>query len=336
VSNANQPPPHEPEPVEVQLAEDLPRRRLALGPVGHWVLRAVPFVLLPAAGWVLWREFHKLSLESVLGAMAGWGVAAILAAVALAAASFLLMGVIEWVGLRWSGARVPWTSALAGSFLANAIAHAIGANLLVAGAIRARLYDRYGVSLTQVAATTLFGGVSFAVGLGALSGIGLLAAPPADIAATAMPLHVARGLGAVLLTGALGYVVLCAVRRRPLRAFGRSLRLPTVRDAIAQVVIGVVDNGIAAAIIWNLLPAHTLGYFTFVGAYAVACVAGLLSNIPGGAGVFESAVATLLPSVAAPQLAAAFLGYRLAYYILPLVIAAIALAADTLRRGRAP
>jgi uncharacterized membrane protein YbhN (UPF0104 family) len=285
---------------------------------------------------VLWREFHKLSLTSVLDAMSGWGLGAILGAIGLAAASFLLMGVIEWLGLRWSGARVPWAFAVAGSFLANAIAHAIGANLLVAGAIRARLYDRYGVSLTQVAATTLFGGMSFAVGLGALSGIGLLAAAPEDIAATAMPLHVARALGAVLLTGALGYVVLCAARRRPLRAFGRSLRLPSVRDAMAQVVIGVIDNGIAAAIIWTLLPRHTLSYLTFVGAYAIACVAGLISNVPAGAGVFESAVATLLPGVAAPALAAAFLGYRLAYYILPLVIAAIALAVDTLRRRKAP
>jgi uncharacterized membrane protein YbhN (UPF0104 family) len=33
-------------------------------------------------------------------------------------------------------------------------------------------------------------------------------------------------------------------------------------------------------------------------------------------------------------LAAAFLGYRLAYYILPLVVAALALAGETVRAAR--
>jgi uncharacterized membrane protein YbhN (UPF0104 family) len=72
----------------------------------------------------------------------------------------------------------------------------------------------------------------------------------------------------------------------------------------------------------------------FVGAYAVACIVGLVSSVPGGAGVFESAMAALLPGVAPAALAAAFLGYRLAYYLLPLMLAALVLAADMLRTRR--
>jgi uncharacterized membrane protein YbhN (UPF0104 family) len=218
---------------------------------------------------------------------------------------------------------------MAGSFLANAIAHAIGANLLVSGAVRARLYDRYGVGLTQVAATTLFGGMSFAVGIGALGGGGLLLATPAELAATAIPLGLARGAGGAMVAASLGWIVLCAARRRPLTLFRRSLTLPSAKDAVLQLVIGVLDNGIAAAIIWILLPPASTSYASFVGAYAVACVAGLLSSVPGGAGVFEGALSALLPQASAAPLAAAFLGYRLAYYLLPLALAALALAADT-------
>jgi uncharacterized membrane protein YbhN (UPF0104 family) len=79
-----------------------------------------------------------------------------------------------------------------------------------------------------------------------------------------------------------------------------------------------------------------VSYLTFVGAYAVAAVAGLISTVPGGAGVFEGTLSTLLSNVDAAHLAAAFLGYRLAYYVLPLVIAALALAGDTLRQARKP
>jgi uncharacterized membrane protein YbhN (UPF0104 family) len=297
--------------------------------------RILPFLLLAAAGWVLWREFHHLSLTEVVGAMSAWGRGAIATAIGLAVASFLLMGVIEWVGLRWTGARLPLGVALWGAFLANAIAHSIGANLLVSGAIRARVYERHGVRLSQVAATTLFAGMSFAVGLAALSGGGLLAASTADLAATAIPAGAARVLGAALLGAALGYVVLCALRRRPIAAFGRSLTLPTLGDAIAQLTVGVADNAIAAAIVWILLPQGGVSYPGFVGAYAVACVAGLVSSVPGGAGVFESALATLLPHIGSAALAAAFLGYRLSYYLLPLTLGALALAAETLRRPTA-
>ena len=266
--------------------------------------------------------------------MEAWGHGAVIAAIGLACVSFFLMGVVEWLGLRWTGAKLPWGVAIAGSFLANAIAHSIGANLLVSGAVRARLYDRYNVNLTQVAATTLFGGMSFAVGLAALSGAGLLLAGPAEIEATAIPLPVARALGAALVVAALGYVAVCALRRAPLTAFGHSMVLPSAADALGQLVIGVLDNGIAAAIIWILLPHGEVGYFSFIGAYAVACVAGLASTVPAGAGVFESALAALLPEVDAASLAAAFLGYRLTYYLLPLVIASLALAGETVRRAR--
>jgi uncharacterized membrane protein YbhN (UPF0104 family) len=282
----------------------------------------------------LWREFHKLSFEAVAHAIAGWGATEVALALALSAASFMLMAVIEWVGLRWTGARISLGPVLLGSFLANAIAHAIGANLLISGAIRARTYERYGVTLTQVAGTTVFAAASFGVGLAALSGGGLLLASQAELDATAITLPVARTLGAALVTGALGYIVLCALMRRPFTVFRRSITLPDVWDAIAQLVLGVVDNAIAAAILWILLPAHGPSYVTFVGAYAVACIAGLISSVPGGAGVFESTMAALLPSVEVAALAAAFLGYRLTFYILPLMIAALVLAVDAFRHRK--
>lgn len=295
------------------------------------ILRIMPIALLAIAAWVLWREFHHLSLEAVGHAIAGWGATAIGLALVFSAASFVLMAVIEWLGLRWTGARVPLGAVALGSYLANAIAHAIGANLIVSGAIRARTYSRHGAGLGQVAGATVFAAASFGVGLAALSGGGLLLASSAELDATAITPPVARALGAALVAGSLGYVGLCAVLRRPLRVFGRSITLPDPWDAIAQLVLGVVDNGIAAAILWILLPDRAVSYVTFVGAYAVACIAGLASSVPGGAGVFESAMAALLPSVDVAALAAAFLGYRLAFYILPLAIAFLALAIDAYR-----
>lgn len=320
-------------PLEGEIAQELSAPPEGLGALARrWLLRLVLIVLLFVAAGVLWREFHHLSFADIGQSMEAWGHGRILAALGLAAFSFFLMGVVEWLGVRWSGARMPWGPVLAGSFVANAIAHAVGANLLVSGALRARLYDRYQVSLTQVAATTLFSGMSFAVGIAALGGSGLAFSPAHQIAATAIPLHVARAVGGCLVAAVCGYVLLCALRRAPLSAFGRSITLPSLGDALAQIVIGVVDNGVAAAIIWLLMPSGTVHYLTFVGAYAVAAVIGLISSVPGGAGVFEGSISTILPDAAPAPLAAAFVGYRLAYYLLPLLVGCLALAGDTIRR----
>jgi uncharacterized membrane protein YbhN (UPF0104 family) len=323
-----------PEPLTTALAEGPSHRKAGVAALARrWAMRIIPVILLVAAAAILWKEFHHLSLAEVARAMDDWGHARILLTLVLAAFSFGLMGVVEWVGLRWAGASVPWGPAVAASFVANAIAHAVGANLLVSGALRARFYERYQVNLTQVAATTLFSGMSFAVGIAALGGAGLALSPAHQVSATAVPLHLARVIGWSLVLAVAGYVILCAVRRAPLRAFGRSLTLPSAGDAMAQIVIGVVDNAVAAAIIWLLMPLGAVHYLTFVGAYAVATVVGLVSSVPGGAGVFEGSISALLPNAQPAPLAAAFLGYRLAYYLLPLLIACLALAGDTIHRA---
>lgn len=322
------------EEVEEELAAALPEtqgsrffpmlRRLA------WHLLA--FVLLGAAALILWREFHEISPAEVAQAIRAWGWGSVVLALGLSATSFLLMGFVEWMGLRWAGAKIPLPSALAGSFIASAIAHTLGANLIVSGAVRARYYAKYGISLRQVAATTLFHGFSFSVGLSTLAGLSLLLAGSNDIAAASRIANpVADGLGAALLAGVAGYVILCLTLRKRLRAFGHSVKLPSVRVALAQLTIGAVDNAVAAAIIWVLLPTGSVGYFTFVGAYAPSVVVGLISHVPGGVGVFEGSVSTLLKGLEPAALAAAFLGYRLFFFLLPLMIASIALAADTLR-----
>ncbi len=323
------------EDLEAELAAALPETQQPSF-ARRWALHVLPFLLLAAAVYVLWREFHDIRLAEVGAAMRAWGPETVLAALALSAASFLLMGLSEWMGLNWAGARLRLRSALAGSFIANAIAHSLGANLLVSGAVRARYYARHKVGLRQVAATTLFHGVSFGVGLSFLAGVSLLVARGSEITvATSIAKPVADGMGLLLVGGVVAYVGLCATPKRPLRAFGHQAKLPSVKVALAQIGLGAIDNATAAGIVWVLLPAGSVTFVSFVGAYAPSVVLGLLSHVPGGVGVFEGSVSALLSGVDRAPLAAAFLGYRLAFFLLPLALAAVALLADTLlRRAR--
>src|SRR5699024_336362 len=70
-------------------------------------------------------------------------------------------------------------------------------------------------------------------------------------------------------------------------------------------------------------------------AYALAVTLGMLSFVPGGLGVFDITLISLLASRAIPAetAIAALVLFRVVYYLVPL-IAALALGADVLRASK--
>jgi uncharacterized membrane protein YbhN (UPF0104 family) len=87
------------------------------------------------------------------------------------------------------------------------------------------------------------------------------------------------------------------------------------------MVIGIGANLSLAGVLFVLLDQPPVRFLAFAGASASSVGAGLLSGAPGGLGVFEGAMLTLSPEFDRAILAAAFLGYRLAYFLLPLALA---------------
>jgi uncharacterized membrane protein YbhN (UPF0104 family) len=300
--------------------------------VKRWGTRIVAVVLLAAAGWVIWRQLHHLSWHELRHAFADWGWKRVALSVAAVVASYLTLAINEWAGLRWAGAKVgPWT-VLLGSFCFNAFAHALGTAVVVSAAVRLKVYAGSGVTMAQIVKTTAFFYVSFGLGLVAIAGGGLVTAPEWRLAAVHLAPEVARIAGWALLGTIPAYVVLCAWVRGTLNVLGLHFILPSWPWALAQIVIGVVDNILTVLIPWVLLPPGLVGLGAFTGAFAVATVTGVISSVPGGAGVFESVLLTLLPHADRAPLVAAFVGYRLFYFLIPLGLAGIILAV----MGRAP
>jgi uncharacterized membrane protein YbhN (UPF0104 family) len=77
----------------------------------------------------------------------------------------------------------------------------------------------------------------------------------------------------------------------------------------------------AAAIIYFTLPADVNpGYFIVLGVFLVAFSAGLISNAPGGLGVFEAVFLLAMPSVPKDQLLASLIVFRGFYLLIPLIV----------------
>lgn len=290
---------------------------------------ALPIVLLAFAVWVMWREFHHLRPGDVLQEALGWGALRTAGAVGLTATSIALLALVERLGLRWSGVHAPWSASLAGGFCANAFAHVVGFALIVGGAMRLRLYARHGASVLQATQTTLFYGIAFGGGMVLLGGIALLNDPQDEIGQLPIAPWLIRALAVAMLAAPILYVAVCARVRAEGSFLGHRLSLPPPGVAALQIGLGLVNCAVTAGVVWLLLPPGAITYPAFVSSFVPATLLGLASHVPGGAGVFEGTLLTLLPELSRATLAAAFVGYRLIYYALPLALAAVVLALST-------
>jgi phosphatidylglycerol lysyltransferase len=105
------------------------------------------------------------------------------------------------------------------------------------------------------------------------------------------------------------------------------------------VAIACIDWVLVAAILWSVLPLPPPGltFPVLLGAFVLAQVAGLVSHVPGGLGVFDFIFIALLSGYVEPtRLLSAIVVFRIIYYLAPLAVALLMLAANELARGRTP
>src|SRR5262249_9451458 len=107
--------------------------------------------------------------------------------------------------------------------------------------------------------------------------------------------------------------------------------------SVAQTLLSAVDWTLAAAAFYVLLP-HTpeIGFARFIGIFLLAQIAGLVSHVPAGLGVFETAMGMLLAAWDGPGgVLGTALAYRCIYYLIPFAFAIILFAGfEVLQRRR--
>ncbi len=286
----------------------------------------LPAALLAAAAWALRRElhgFHFRDLEAGLAAVPG---ATLWLAAAVTALDYLLLTAYDLLALRYAGRSLPAGRVLFTSFIAYAFGNSVGLSLLSSGSVRVRLYSQWGLCAADIAKIVAFTAAQLWAGLLPLAGIALLADAPGPL-----PRPVAHVLGALALLLVAAYLVLAA-RGRELTVRGIAFRLPSLPLAAAQVVVSAADWALAGLVLYLLLPAEAaLGFPAFLGLFIAAQVGGLLSQLPGGVGVFETIVlAALTPAVTAPAALSSLVAYRIVYYLVPFLVAFAMLVANEL------
>src|SRR5262249_36747571 len=143
--------------------------------------------------------------------------------------------------------------------------------------------------------------------------------------------------GFVLLGAVALYAVWATLARGTLELRGWALRAPGPAIGLAQIALSVTDLSLSSAVLWSLLPpeAH-VAFVPFLGTYALAVIAGIVSHVPGGVGVFEAVILLTMPGVPADALLGSLLAYRAVYYLVPLVFGTLLFGSKEVSAQRAP
>ena len=301
-----------------------------------FVLPAITLLLFLAATWAIHRELAAWTFADITAAVEAIPVDRLALAVLAGALSYAVLALYDPLALRHIGKPLPLRQAALAGFIGYAFSHAMGLPLLSGGAVRYRLYTAWGLGAGEIGGIVAFNSLTLWLGVAAMLCLGGLAAPAQVGAllhlAPGATLAVAAGLGALLA----GYVAAGWLIRRPLTIRGWSFAWPSAPVALGQVALAVADWTLAALTLWILLPPIGLGFFAFAGIFTAACIAGVVSHVPAGLGVFEAVLLLALPDGAhAPGVAGALIAYRLIYYLLPLLVAALLFAVHQARAGSA-
>lgn len=296
----------------------LTQLRAVIGPL----LILIVFI---AALWMLHLELRQYTLREFIDALRGVASWKLGVAVLLTLVNYLILVCYDWVGVRYIQHPMPLHRIALASFLGYAVGNNFG-TLMGGSAIRYRLYSSWGLSAFEIIKLIFIVGLSYWVGLFALAGVLFLVDPLHIPDRLHLPIDTTRPLGVVVGGLAVAYLVLCALRRRPLSFRNWEFSPPSVTLSLLQYGIASLDLVVAAGAMYVLLPSTMdVPFWHFLGIYLLAIVAGVVSQVPGGLGVLELVILVLLNPRDPQPVVGSLLAYRFIYFLLPLMLGLVLL-----------
>lgn len=297
----------------------------------QWLPGIITLLMFIVALVFLHRGLRNVTLNEVLEQVQLIGPGNIFFAMVLTGCSYFLITFYDFLALRHVKFPMTWGRMAPTAFTAAAIGHNVGFAALSGGAIRYRGYALAGVDALRIAGVVLFCTVTYFVGGSFLLGIALLVEPDSLVRAVPVASATVRVVGVFLIVAALAYLLWAQAPRAIVKVGALTIAPPHLRVAACQLVLGATDVFLAALIMYLMLPeGFAIGYWSFLGIYLLCMAVAVLSNVPGGIGVFEGSMLLMLSEVSAPELVGTLLTFRLVYFLFPLLVGLVVFIAQLL------
>jgi uncharacterized membrane protein YbhN (UPF0104 family) len=270
------------------------------------------------AGYLLYQVFREHSPSEIIRSVRDIPLANLALALLFAFGSYLCLTGFDWCGVRYVKNDLPYPKIALASFIALSIGQSVGLSGLSSGALRYRYYAHWGMSTEDVAKIVLLSGVTVGIGMAVLAGIVMIINPKDAAGVLRMSEGGVMAIGAGCLVMTAAYLALAAFLRTPLKIRSWTFQMPSLKIAIAQVVIGTINFALVSACLREVMAAGAdVSYLKAATAFVLANVAILITHAPGGLGVLEATVGHVMGDQAS---IGSLVAFRVIYFFIPLFI----------------
>lgn len=298
----------------------------------HKASYLLPLTLFGLALYIVHKEMGAGNFQHVIVSIRAVPPSILAWAIVLTIINYLLLGGYDYLALRYTGHRqVPMGKILIASLISYPISNNTGHSWAAGGSVRYRFYSAWGIPGWDVLKISFFLTVTYLLGVLVLGLISSLLLPE-YLPQSAGHLHLIRILTVICGTSLVAYWLAVIFWKKPLVIKGMELSLPSVGITVSQTLIAAADVLLSSLVMWVIIAGHVkISFMVFLLVFVIAQVSGVISQVPGGIGVFESAFLFLMSDIHSSGqhlhlwLIGALFLFRIVYYFLPLALAGIGL-----------
>lgn len=291
------------------------------------ILPVIGICFFILALWVLHKELKDYRVRDILFQLKQIPLRFILLALLFTLADYFVLTMYDFFALKSIDHPLDYGNVFPVSFISYAFSHNIGISIVSGGFVRYRIYTSLDLSPVQVARVIAFTSGTFWLGYSIVGGIAFLLDPLNIPAQFHIPFDSLRFFGFLFLIPGILYIGFSLLKHKNLEIHGTKVNFNSPSIVLPQVIFASCDWILASSVLFILIGGISdVSFFYFLGIFLLARLSGVLSQVPGGLGVFEAVIVLLMPSsVDRHVLMGSLIVYRGIYYLAPFFTAIICL-----------
>jgi glycosyltransferase 2 family protein len=272
-------------------------------------------------------HFSINDLVNVKDALNEVTIGGIILSLSLTSLSYIALISYDLVALWKMGVKLPIRIVFLTSFSSFACSFNLGFPIITGLGLRLHIYGREEITTSHIAHLSLINGITFWIGICGSLGISLINSSDFLTLVDRLPKNIHIMAGAILIISLSLYYLWISIRNRTVSFKNTFFSFPEPKITVAQCIIGISEVFAASAALYVLLPQNNAyNYMDFTVLYVISCVAGIISHVPGGIGVFETVMTQAGSKISDVNILGSLVAFRAIYYFLPFCISMILVA----------
>ena len=287
------------------------------------LIRLIGIIFFCIAAGLIFHEMQMVGWEHLVHLLQKTPIWVVGAAFGFTVINYVVLSEYDALSLHYLGKSLPYPDILKTAWISFAVSNTAGHVYLSGGSTRYLFYLPLGLERTDILKMVIFETITVFIGMAMAYeiSVGLFVFEP--------NLHLNGAVGFELTALCLFILFLLywfygVVPQRKLTIGPLSVNIPNSGFTLKQSLIGLCDNLSLFLVFYSLLRYYlAVPFGTTFTVFIMAQGIALVTQVPGGLGVFESAFLYLFPHTIEQKssILAALILFRFIYYILPFLMA---------------